>query len=592
MTITLTDPLGRLIIAPGPGDGPGDILARLATAELVAFDVETTGVGWHDTLRTVQLGTVEEALILRADLSEHMDPLREWFATTHMPLTAHNAGFDIRFLVHAGLASHRSLWDRLIDTRMLDQLLRPGDGWTEPDHGLKPATKIWCGDTATAADAKEQLVAWWKTLGIKNDADGWRDCPLDGEPYLLYGAADVFDTATLATTLTPLVDGLLGEHVRRREHRAAGLVHGITMRGMVVDVDAAKRDAELAEAEVAAMREGLISRYGIANPGSPVQVIRWFGDRGVQIDSSREEVLTGLALDGEAEQFRTDLLAWKERDKSTGSFLRKLANTQVDADGVARIHPQFDVLGARTGRMTSSNHNMQQFPPDMRGYVKAESGQVLVDADFSAVEIRVAAAFAKDARLTEAFCEGGDPYILTSEAAWGPAPDLETRKARRQAAKPILLGHVFGRSPNTLAKQLDIPAESAKAILRSLDDTMPGVPRYIAGARARTATGTTTVAYASGRVGQVHPANYHTAAVNTEIQGSARELLIDALIALDDAGLGEHLWLPIHDEWVLQVPAERAEEACAALERAMTMSAGAVPIVAEAGVMGTSWGKM
>ncbi|MBN7296581.1 DNA polymerase [Mycobacteroides abscessus] len=592
MTITLTDPLGRLITAPGPGDDPGDILGRLTATELVAVDTETTGVAWHDTLRTVQLGTAEEALVLRADLEEHMEPLREWFATTHMPLTAHNAGFDIRMLVNAGLAGHRGLWDRMIDTQILDQLLRPGDGWTKPEHGLKPATLTWCGDSATAADAKAELTAWWRSLGIKTDAAGWRDCPLDGEPYLLYGAADVFDGVALATTLLPMVDELIGREVREREHRIARLVHGITMRGMRIDTAAAEADASAAEAEVAVMREQLVSKYGIENPGSPKQLLAWFADRGISLTSTSEGTLTVEQLGGEAASFRDELLAWREKSKAAGTYLRKLADTPADADGVPRLHPDFGTLDARTGRMASRGPNMQNFPPDLRKYVLAEQGSVLVDADFSAVEVRVAAGFAQDAALTDTFVQGRDPYVAAAEAAWGPAPDPETTKANRKKAKPLLLGHIYGRGPNNIATALGVGREEAEHLQQRLNDAMPQVPKYVARSRATVSTGRTAGRLPSGRVVQVHPATQYTAAVNSVVQGAGRELLVDALLVLDDAGFADNIWMPIHDEWILQVPEDQADEVCRVLERAMTSRVGQVPITAEAGVMGACWGKM
>jgi DNA polymerase-1 len=589
---TLTDQLGRMITAPAPDESPADTLARLATTTLVAVDVETTGTTWADTLRTVQLGTMHEALVLRADVPGHMGQLREWFASTSMPLTAHNASFDIRFLVNAKIAGHRELWDRMIDTLLLDQLIRPGDGWTRPEHGLKAATRVWCGDAATAADAKDAMKKWWRSLGIKTEAAGWRESPLDGAPYLLYGAADVFDGATLAATLVPLVDGLLGQTVREREHRIARLVHGITMRGMRIDVTAVRKDLEVGEAEAAAMREHLITRYGIANPASGPQLLTWFAGHGVQTTSTAEAALLALGLDGEPATFRTDLLAWRERSKAVSTYLRPLAATPADADGVARLHPDFGTLDARTGRMASRGPNVQNFPPNLRKYVVAEPGMSLVDADFSAVEVRIAAGFAKDAALMQTFCEGRDPYIAAAEAAWGSAPDEATRKANRSRAKPLLLGHIYGRGPNTIAAALGVSREEAVTLQARLDAAMPDVPRYVARARARVATGRTAGRLPSGRVVQVHPATQYTAAVNSVVQGHGRELLADALLALDDAGLGEVVWLPVHDEWILQAPIAKAEEICRVLEQAMTMQVGEVPVTAEAAVMGQVWSKL
>jgi hypothetical protein len=99
------------------------VLNRLSMAPIVAVDVETTGTAWTDTLRTVQLGSTREALVLRADLPEHMNALRNWFGYTTMPLTAHNATFDIRFLVNAGVVRRPLVAQPVIVRRPPHQIL-------------------------------------------------------------------------------------------------------------------------------------------------------------------------------------------------------------------------------------------------------------------------------------------------------------------------------------------------------------------------------------------------------------------------------------------------------------------------------------
>ncbi|MCA9240502.1 MAG: hypothetical protein KDA37_09895, partial [Planctomycetales bacterium] len=534
-----------------------------------------------------------EALIVRADCPRHMERLREWLGTTSMPLTAHNASFDIRVLVNAAIAGHKALWDRMIDTYILDVLMRPGDGWTRPEHGLKPATAAWCGGGATAADAKEGMQRWWRGLGLKTETAGWRECPADGLPYLLYGAADVFDGVTLAGTLLPLVDSMLGRDVREREHTIARLVHGITMRGLRVDVEAAAAAAESAEVDVEALRDRLTSRYGVANPASNPQVQSWFARvlGAAPISTSAEELLA-LDLDGEPAAFRSDLLAWRERGKLLSTYLRMLAATPADADGAHRLHPTFGTLDARTGRFASRDPNVQNFPADMRKFVVAEPGMTLIDADFSAVEVRIAAAFAEDAALTETFRSGGDPYAAAAEAAWGAAPDAATAKANRTRAKPLLLGHIYGRGPKKIATALGITIAEARVLQQRMTAAMPDMPRYIAAARGTAAGGDGATRITGGRVVQVHPCTQFNSSVNSIVQGSGRELLVDALLALEAAGLGDSLWLPVHDEWVLQVPESDADALCALLAEAMTRQVGAVPIVAEAKVMGREWQKL
>lgn len=590
--MTTHDPLGRLVTSCTPDDVPTEVLARMSQADLVAVDVETTGVTWHDDLRLVQLGTQHEALVLRADVPTHMDALRQWFAETDMALTAHNAGFDIGFLVRAGLGDHKALWDRMVDTLILDKLLRPGDGWTSPKHDLKSVTRAWCGDAATADDAKDELEAWWASLGIAKDA-GWRDCPLDGVPYVLYGAADVFDGWTLATTLLPMVDGLLGREVRYREHRIARLVHGITMRGHRLDIDALRADTAAAKVADADRKTALTKRYGIKNPGSNPQITDWFGDRGIAIESTSEEALAALDLSGAEAEFRRDLLEWREGHKLLSTYLEPWSATPADPDGHARLRPSLGTLAARTGRMSCDAPNLQNVPPQLRKYLLAEPGNVLIGADFSAVEVRIAAAFARDQALAQTFLAGEDPYTAAAAAAWGDSDDPDTAKAQRNRAKPLLLGHIYGRGANSVAGALNISSSEAQRLQTRLNAAMPEVPKYVARARSRVAMGKTAgkLPGGSGRLLQTHPAAYYTSAVNSGVQGYGRELLVNALLALDDAGLGDAVWLPIHDEWLLQVETDQVEEATSLLEQAMTQTVMGVPVTAEAELVGTAWRK-
>lgn len=589
----LTDPLGRPIHAPDPDESAAEVLDLIARADIVAFDVETTGNTAAAVLRTVQLGTLEESVHLRAESPVHMDEVRRWFATTQMPLTAHNAGFDIGHLHRAGIADARRLWERTVDTLILDRLLRPGDGTTDPKHDLKNATRAWCGGAATSADAKAELMAWGRSLGLKTHARTYAECPIDGEPYILYGAADVFDSATLVRALLPLADAALGRDAVEREHRLASLIHRMLLRGMKIDAEAVQRDAPALYAQVAEMRDALTADYGIENPASQPQLLAWFTDRDVPIPNTRQAVLEELELDGEPAKFRDALLAWRAESKVLNTYVKALANAPADADGIPRFHPDLKALGARTGRMTCGAPNMQNVPKQLRGYVVAEPGHTLVAADFNAVEVRVAAGLAADERLTTAFLRGEDCYAAAATVAWGEPPTDEAEyKQWRNRAKPLLLGHIFGRGAKSVAGGIGTTVEDARERQRALDAAMPSVREFNLRTRAEVSMGKTIHRLPSGRVVQVHPLGYYTQSVNSRVQGGARDLLVAATVALDDAGFGDALWLPIHDEWILQVRDEDVPAAMEALNKAMSLTVGAVPIKADAEVMGKSWKKL
>lgn len=592
----ITDPLGRPIHVPDPSESPDEVLTRMADRDIVAFDVETTGARDDATLRTIQFGTPEESVHLRADRAVHREAVREFLATSNCALTAHNGPFDIGHLHRAGLADAAALWERTIDTLTLDKLLRPGDG-REGDRGdsglsLKVATRAWCGDAATSADAKADLIEWGKTLGLKTIAQVYADCPVDGDPYILYGAADVFDSSALVRVLLPLADAAIGREVVEREHRLAARIHLMVMRGMRVDVEAVRRDEPAIFAEVAGMRASLIERYGIKNPASTQQVIAWFNARGYAIDSSKESVLAKLPLEGEEAAFRGELLTWRGQSKTLSTYFKALSTAAGDSDGARRLHPDLKPLGARTGRMTCSAPNAQNVPAELRPYVVAEPGHTFIGADYNAVEVRVAAGESGDEMLLGAFLRGEDCYEFASGIVWGPPPEAASdRKRWRNQGKPVLLGDIYGRGADSVAADLGTSTDDAKARQRTLRAAMPQLAEHIDGVRAAISAGRTAHRLPSGRVVQVHPLQHFTAGFNTRVQGAARDLLVDATLRLDDAGLGHLLWLPIHDEWLLLVPDDQVPAAMQVLGEAMTTTYGAVPITAEPEVLGKNWRK-
>ena len=592
----LCDPLGLPIHIPDPSESPDEVLARMTDAGIVALDVETTSARDDATLRTIQLGTPEEAVHLRADSTVHCDAVRRFLAASTVPLTAHNAPFDIGHLHRAGLADVAALWERTIDTLILDKLLRPGDGrgGEKGDRGLslKIATRAWCGDAATSADAKADLMAWGRELGLNTAARVYAECPVDDEPFIRYGAGDVRDSSTLVRVLLPLADAAIGREVVEREHRLASRIHQTVLRGMRVDAAAVRRDEAEIFARVAEMRAYLIERYGIENPASTQQVIAWFNTRGYAIDSSKESVLSKLPLEGDEKSFREELLAWRGQSKVLSTYFKALSTAPADREGVPRLHPDLKPLGARTGRMTCSAPNAQNVPAVLRPYVEAEPGHTFIAADYNAVEVRVAGGESDDEKLIGAFLRGEDCYEFASSIVWGPPPEEKAdRKRWRTKGKPVLLGDIYGRGASSVAGQLDTTVDDARERQRRLRAAMPQLTAHIDGVRAAISSGRTAHRLSSGRVVQVHPLQHYTAGFNTRVQGAARDLLVEATLRLDDAGLGHLLFLPIHDEWVLQVPDEQVQDAMRALGSAMTMAYGAVPITAQPEILGKNWRK-
>ncbi|MDT8916199.1 DNA polymerase A family protein [Amycolatopsis sp. PS_44_ISF1] len=267
----------------------------------------------------------------------------------------------------------------------------------------------------------------------------------------------------------------------------------------------------------------------------------------------------------------------------------------LDRDEHDRIHPSIKSLAARTARMSVSGPPLQQLPSGdwtIRRAILADPGQLIVAADYSAVEMRVLAALADVSRMKTLIAAGADLHTETARmvygARWDAASPAEQKKMRG-LMKIIGFGKVFGGGPTGLAKQAGLPYEPVKAAADGYDEVYPEIPRF-----GRTLQ--RQAAYKGGAVytpiGRRLPLDRDRAyaATNYVVQSTARDVLARALCRIDDAGLSHHVLLPVHDELVCQAPAEDAEEVIREIGRLMETTLREIPIASEPEVYGRSWG--
>jgi len=291
--------------------------------------------------------------------------------------------------------------------------------------------------------------------------------------------------------------------------------------------------------------------------------------------------------------------------------LSKLKSTYVDAlpelvadDG--RLHTRFNQAVAATGRLSSTNPNLQNIPvrtelgQTIRKAFVAPEGRRLLVADYSQIELRVLAHIAGEEALIEAFQKGEDIHRTTAAAVLGVAPELVNAEQRR-AAKTINFGIIYGMSAFGLANTLRIGRSEAEGFIAAYFERYPGVKRYTEEtlAAAEEAGGVETL---DGRVRwlpDVHSKNWNLReaarrmAINARIQGTAADLMKKAMIHVHRRLATDHpeslLLLTVHDELVLEVPAG-AEQVVG--EMVVAEMAGVaeleVPLVVDLG-SGQSW---
>lgn len=290
----------------------------------------------------------------------------------------------------------------------------------------------------------------------------------------------------------------------------------------------------------------------------------------------------------------------------------KLKGTYVDAlpalirPDTGRVHTTYNQAGAATGRLSSSNPNLQNIPirtelgREIRAAFVPEPGWMLVVADYSQIELRLLAHMSGDAVLTEAFRRGEDIHTRTAAEAFGVAPEQVTPEMRR-LAKAVNFGIVYGQTPFGLAAQLGIDRKEAEAYIRAYFELYKGVKAFI----ERTLEEVRRSGVAKTMFGRERPipdirsknanarAFAERTAINTPLQGTAADLIKLAMIRLhgelEKQGLRSRLLLQVHDELVLEAPGEEAQAVGELTRRVMEgVCELSVPLVVEIGV-GPNW---
>jgi DNA polymerase I len=295
---------------------------------------------------------------------------------------------------------------------------------------------------------------------------------------------------------------------------------------------------------------------------------------------------------------------WRELTKLVSTYLDALPALISPDDG--RLHTTFGQVTAATGRLSSTNPNLQNIPirtplgREIRACFVVEPGNVLISADYSQVELRVLAHIAGEEVLKQIFRRGEDVHTATAAAILGVPPD-RLDAGSRSKAKMVNYGIVYGLSAFGLSDRLQIPREEAQEFIDRYLEGFPAVRAFIA-ATIEQATSEGYVTTLLGRRRQIPELRARNVqvrqlgerlAVNTVIQGTAADVIkvamVRAVAALRDAGLATRLILQIHDELLFEGPAEEAERAKEIVCREMV---GALeldpPLVVDAGV-GPNW---
>jgi len=435
------------------------------------------------------------------------------------------------------------------------------------------------------------------------------------EEAVKYAAEDADITLRLWQVLKPqLHSNQVTSVYETMERPLVPVLAKMEMHGIKVDRDTLSRMSNAFAQKMAGLEDELYELAGGKfNIGSPAQVGEILFDQ-MGLEGGKKgktgkyatgaDILEDLATE---HGFPGLVLDWRQLSKLKSTYTDAL-QTHINCE-TGRVHTSYSITGANTGRLSSTDPNLQNIPirtdegRKIREAFIADEGKVLVSLDYSQIELRILAHVAKIETLKQAFRDGHDIHAMTASEMFNVPLDEMTSDVRRQA-KAINFGVIYGISGFGLARNLRIPRAEAQGFIDRYFERFPGIRTYM----------DDTVAFAKehSRVETLFGRKIHTpeinakgpgagfakrAAINAPIQGTAADVIRRAMIRMDDAiaHLPAKMLLQVHDELVFEVDKDAADDLIAVARDVMENAANpvvkfAVPLVVDAGI-GATWAE-
>ena len=420
--------------------------------------------------------------------------------------------------------------------------------------------------------------------------------------------------AGLLTGLLPLLDQKLTELgmdklLREIELPLARVLADMERTGMLVDRDGIAAFGDELRGQLNACLGRIYEQVGYSfNRNSPKQLGEALFDKlGLP---HRKKTKSGYSTDAATlESLRSyspvidDILEYRSCQKLLSTYADGLLKV-IGPDG--RVHSTFLQTEARTGRLSSTEPNLQNIPvrteqgSRLRGFFVAKPGCILLDADYSQIELRILAHISGDAAMQEIFRTGGDIHRSTAARIYGMPPEMITPRLR-SSAKAVNFGIVYGIGAYSLSRDIGVTVKEAEAFIQSYLDSFPGVRQYMDDTIAfGKEHGYVATLFGRRRaLPELTSSNFNVRALgermamNTPIQGTAADVIKLAMVRvwqrLRDEGLTARLILQVHDELIVEAPLEEADKAAQILGEEMEHAVNfAVPLTADV-TRGHTW---
>jgi DNA polymerase-1 len=486
-------------------------------------------------------------------------PVGERLADTAIPKWAHDAKALERVTLRAGAL----LEGLAFDTMLAGYLLEPGTA----DYPLASLSERYLGTDLFGAeeeDAEGQLFT----------EDPWRRV-----------ASEAAAVALLAPVLEEQIDRQGLRHLLEDvELPLASVLARMEARGVRLDVPYLEEMGESVRDRMATLKAEVFQQAGQEfNLNSPPQLRAILYDQ-LGLQPGKRTPKGELSTDASVLEKLRDahpivdaLLSWRELDKLNSTYLEALPKLVDSKDG--RLHTSFNQTVAATGRLSSSNPNLQNIPirselgrQIRRAFIPGADDQVLLVADYSQIELRILAHLSADAGLREAFDSGLDIHAATAATVFDLPPQHVDAEMRRRA-KAVNYGLAYGMNAWGLATRLGITPDEAQEFIDAYFEGFPAIKQYLHHQvdRATVEGFTETLLGRRRYIPELQAANPRVRdlgrrqALNAPIQGSASDVFKVGMISVDRAlrerpDLDCHMLLTVHDELVFEVAKEHAEE--------------------------------
>ena len=585
-------------------------LEKIQAAGLTALDTETTdldpfaarlvglslavtpGEAAYIPLAHAAPGTPEQL-----PLAAVLEKLRPWLESAQHSKVLQNAKYDQHVFANHGI----TLAGIAHDTMLQSYVLEAGQ-WNGAAHSFDALSQRHLGLTP---------ISYESLCGKGAKAIGFAQVAL--EQATPYAAEDADFTLRLQQLLQPRLaaEAALQSVYADIEMPVRQVIWRMERNGILVDAGTLARQSHELGQKILELEQRAFELAGqpfnLASPKQLGEIL--FGQLGLPVKkktaggapSTDEEVLSELALDYPLPKL---LLEHRSLAKLKNTYTDKLPRMVNPQTG--RVHTNFSQASVVTGRLASSDPNLQNIPVRteegrrIRTAFIAPPGSRIVSADYSQVELRIMAHLSGDPRLLQAFAQGEDVHRATAAEIFGITP-LEVGPEQRRVAKSINFGLIYGMSAFGLARQLGLERSAAQTYIDRYFARYPGVARYMEEARAsvREKGYVETVCGRRLWLPEIRSSQAmrrqgaERAAINAPMQGTAADLIKRAMIAVQDwlerERLNTRLVLQVHDELVLEVPDNELASVREQLPRLMTqVMLLKVPLVVELGV-GADW---